>query len=70
VANAGANFVSMFLGDRNGGFGAVITLVVESNPYAAFLGEFNEDGKQDIVTANNDLPNPGSVSALMRDCTL
>ena len=38
--------------------------------YSAVVGDFNGDGKQDIATANNDFPNPGSVSILMRDCGL
>jgi hypothetical protein len=34
------------------------------------LGDFNGDGKQDIAAADNDFPNPGSVSILSRDCGL
>ena len=68
MANTGTNFVSMFLGDGNGGFGPATILGVGPNPYSAVVGDFNGDGKQDIATANNDFPNPGSVSILMRDC--
>ena len=60
----------MFLGDGNGGFGPATILGVGPNPYSAVVGDFNGDGKQDIATANNDFPNPGSVSILMRDCAL
>jgi hypothetical protein len=70
VANTGTNFVSMFLGDGKGGFGPATILGVGPNPYSAVVGDFNGDGKQDIATANNDFPNPGSVSILLRDCGL
>jgi len=68
VANTGTNFVSMLLGDGNGGFSLATVLGVGSNPYSAVVGDFNGDGKQDLATANNDFPNPGSVSILVRDC--
>ena len=46
------------------------TLNVGIDPYSVVVGDFNGDGKQDLATANNNFPIPGSVSILLRDCAL
>jgi hypothetical protein len=70
VADISASNVSLLLGNGNGGFGTAAVLAVGTDPYSVVVGDFNGDGKQDLATANNDFPNPGSVSILLRNCAL
>lgn len=49
---ANADKVTILLGDGLGTFGAPTTYPVGSNPRAIALGDFNKDGRVDIVTAN------------------
>jgi hypothetical protein len=56
VANPGidmsADSVSVLLNNGNGTFGAAQSYTVGGSPTAVALGDFNGDGKLDIVTAN------------------
>ena len=68
TANNGSANVSVLLGDGNGTFGAAsnFPLAPGSHPDALAVGDFNGDGKPDLVTANavsND------VSVLLGDGT-
>jgi hypothetical protein len=49
---ANADKVTILLGDGLGTFGAPTTYPVGSNPRAIALGDFNKDGRVDLVTAN------------------
>lgn len=70
VADISSSKVSLLLGDGTGGFSLTATLDVGTDPYSVVVGDFDGDGKQDLATANNDFPNPGSVSILLRNCAL
>jgi FG-GAP-like repeat/FG-GAP repeat len=64
--------ISIFLGNGAGSFSAAINFSVGNpypgpNPLDVAVGDFNGDGKQDLVTANN---NAGNVAILLRDCAL
>ncbi|MBK7934610.1 MAG: VCBS repeat-containing protein [Acidobacteria bacterium] len=54
VANAGPSTVSIRLGDGSGGFTlpAVPEITVGNTPRSVAVGDFNGDGNQDLVTAN------------------
>ena len=54
TANNGSANVSVLLGDGNGTFGAAsnFPLAPGSHPDALAVGDFNGDGKPDLVTAN------------------
>ncbi|NJM24109.1 MAG: DUF4347 domain-containing protein [Richelia sp. SM1_7_0] len=58
------NNVSIFLGDGSGGFSAapIPNITVGNSPVSVSVGDFNGDGKQDLVTANNDA---GSISVVL-----
>ena len=55
TANTGGNNVTILLGDGAGGFSPAPgnPFAVGSNPLSVAVGDFNGDGKLDIVTANN-----------------
>ena len=65
--NVPANDVSVLLGDGTGSFGAATNFGVGSFPGSVAVGDFNGDGKQDLVTAN---ALSSSVSVLMRECAV
>jgi hypothetical protein len=44
--------VSIRLGNGTGGFTGTTTVTVGTGPYSVAIGDFNNDGKQDFVTAN------------------
>src|SRR5204863_7019662 len=44
--------VSIRLGDGLGGFGGSADVVVDNDPISVAIGDFNRDGKQDLVVAN------------------
>ena len=48
------NTVSVLLGTSTSSFGAAINYEVGRVPYSMTVGDFNEDGKDDLVTANKD----------------
>jgi hypothetical protein len=57
VTNATGNSVSVLLGDGTGAFHAVVPqgqpdFTTEASPQGVVLGDFNEDGRLDIVTSN------------------
>ncbi|CAF1471689.1 unnamed protein product, partial [Adineta steineri] len=60
-ANEGANNIGIFLNNGDGTFAAQVTYDTgdDSDPYAVAVGDFNGDGKIDIVSANEDANNIG-----------
>jgi len=57
VANSAGNSVSVLLGDGTGAFTAVVpqgppSFSTGATPQAVVLGDFNQDGRLDIVTSN------------------
>jgi hypothetical protein len=54
LAGAGANVVSVMLGNGNGTFGAKTDFPVAAAPQAVAAGDFNSDGKVDLVATLND----------------
>lgn len=64
VANSGDDTISVFLGNIDGTFTGPTNYNVGSGtrPFDVAIGDFNGDGKQDIVTANNG---SGSVSVFL-----
>ena len=53
VANAGANDVSVLLGNGDGTFQTQVTYAVGSAPVALVAGDFNGDGRTDLAVAND-----------------
>ncbi len=55
VANSGDNTITVLLGDGSGGFAAApgSPFAVGASPASIALGDFNANGKLDIVTANS-----------------
>src|ERR1043166_5302983 len=69
AANRDSNNVSIFLGDGAGNFSAATNLDTgfDTLPVSVAVGDFNGDGKQDVVAANyNNMP-LGSVSIFLGD---
>ena len=62
MANGSSNGVSILLGNGDGTFAAPVDYAVGSNPQSVAVGDFNADGKADIVTANNG---SNSISILL-----
>jgi VCBS repeat protein len=54
LAGAGANVVSVMLGNGNGTFGAKTDFPVAAGPQAVAAGDFNSDGKVDLMATLND----------------
>ena len=52
TANAGADNLSVLLGNGSGGFTAAVSFPVGSQPNSVVLGDFNHDGRLDIAVAN------------------
>ena len=50
--NAGANTVSVLLGNGDGTFRTAVSYATDSNPWSLEVGDVNGDGKLDIVTCN------------------
>ena len=59
--------VSVFLGDGAGIFGVPANFVVGQNAESIAVGDFNGDGKQDLVVANNASSSPHGVWILLGD---
>lgn len=59
VGNAGANAVTILLGNGTGGFSQApgSPVPVSLTPVSIAVGDFNRDGIQDLVTANSDSDN-------------
>src|SRR5262249_9467596 len=49
----GSNSVSILLGDGKGSFGAPVVYSADQGPVAVAAGDFNGDGKLDLVAVNN-----------------
>jgi hypothetical protein len=68
VANAGSDNVSVLLNttvlNPAGTFGTAQNLAAGSNPFSVAVGDFNNDGKKDLVVANFD-SNINTVSVLL-----
>ncbi len=62
VANAGANNVSIFLGDGFGHFSATTSVGAGDGAWSVAVGDFNGDGKQDLAVADRA---SGKVSILL-----
>src|SRR6187549_3062337 len=62
LAGAGANAVSVMLGNGDGTFGAKTDFPVAAAPQAVAAGDFNSDGRMDLVATLND---PGLSLALL-----
>src|SRR3989454_1082575 len=58
--------VSILLGDGTGSFGAATNFAAGTYPISLAIGDFNDDGKQDLVVVNLDSNN---VSKLLGDGT-
>jgi hypothetical protein len=56
------NSVSILLGDGSGGFGGKTDFATSWSPRSVAVGDFNSDGKADVVTANAD---SNTVSVLL-----
>ena len=67
TANAGADDVSVLLGNGNGTFQAPTNIGIGSNPQSVAVGDFNGDGKLDLAVA--DAPIPGLRRGLSSKAT-
>ncbi|WP_263383615.1 FG-GAP-like repeat-containing protein [Granulicella arctica] len=71
VVNSKSNNVSYLTGDGSGNFSAatVTTYATGGTPYAAVVGDFNQDGRPDVAISNlgdpNAPPTTGSVTILL-----
>jgi len=54
LAGSGANVVSVMLGNGNGTFGAKTDFPVAAAPQAVAAGDFNSDGKMDLMSTLNN----------------
>jgi hypothetical protein len=50
--NPGGNTISVLLGNSSGTFDAPVTYTTGMTPFSLTLADFNNDGRQDIATAN------------------
>jgi Ca2+-binding RTX toxin-like protein len=66
TANPGLDTVSVLLGNGAGGFGAApaVALGAGADPFSVAVGDLNNDGNQDLATAN-DGQGPDTVSVLL-----
>ncbi len=57
--------MAILLGDGTGSFSAPIDFPLNHQPGGVVVGDFNDDGRQDLALANGASRN---VSILLRDC--
>jgi Ca2+-binding RTX toxin-like protein len=62
TSSSNGNLVSVLLGNGSGGFAPAINFPVGLAPESVAIGDFNGDGKSDLVTANR---NSNNVSVLL-----
>src|SRR5262249_11830860 len=65
LAAAGNPTVSVLLGNGDGTFQAHTEYPTGPGPLALAVGDFNRDGKLDVVTANNSSNGSGTISVLL-----
>ena len=67
--SACSNNVSVLLGDGAGGFGTQTTFGAGSTPFSVAVGDFNGDGKRDLVTANITSNNVSVLLNTTKQCS-
>jgi len=65
VATSFAGGVSLFLGNGNGSLQAPLNYSAGNNPFSTLVGDFNGDGKPDILVANQGA---SDLSLLLNTC--
>jgi hypothetical protein len=63
VASEGSSDVTVYLGDRAGGFYAQRSFACGTAPRSLAIGDVNADGRLDLVTANSG---SGNASVLLQ----
>jgi FG-GAP-like repeat/FG-GAP repeat len=68
VANAGSSFgttVSVLMGNGNGTFKAPVSYPAGDEPFSVAVGDFNMDGKLDLIVADSGLTLDNTVNLLL-----
>lgn len=65
----GSGLIGVLLGKGDGSFSAVTTFPSGGNaPYSLTVGDFNRDGKLDLVASNSNNGNAGTAGVLLNNC--